>query len=182
MMKEPQLGRVKTRLGQDIGAVDATWWFRHQTRRLLREMRDPRWQIALAVSPDIAAQTTRCLPADLPRWPQGRGDLGDRMRRMLTIAPKGRNCLIGADIPNVTRAHIARAFCRLGNHDAVFGPATDGGFWLVGLRQPIAPRTFSAVRWSTPHALSDTISTLPSSRVAFVDSLSDVDCGADLTL
>ena len=50
MVKEPRPGRVKTRLGRDIGMVGAAWWFRHQTRSLIRRLRDPRWQIVLAVA------------------------------------------------------------------------------------------------------------------------------------
>jgi len=54
MVKEPRPGRVKSRLGRDIGMVAAAWWFRHQVKRLLRAVEDPRWQVVLAVSPDNA--------------------------------------------------------------------------------------------------------------------------------
>ncbi len=66
MLKEPRPGRVKTRLGRDIGKIAATWWFRHQSARLIRSLRDPRWQIVLAVAPDLA-QAPRLWPGDLPR-------------------------------------------------------------------------------------------------------------------
>ncbi len=52
MVKAPRPGRVKTRLGRQIGMVPAAWWMRHQTTRLLRRLRDPRWDIWLAVAPD----------------------------------------------------------------------------------------------------------------------------------
>ena len=45
MVKQPRPGRVKTRLARDIGRVEAAWWYRHQMTRLLRNLRDPRWQI-----------------------------------------------------------------------------------------------------------------------------------------
>ncbi|MBL4807251.1 MAG: hypothetical protein JKY31_08175, partial [Rhodobacteraceae bacterium] len=51
MLKEPRAGRVKTRLGRDIGMTSAAWWFRHQTRRLIRQLTDPRWEIILSVAP-----------------------------------------------------------------------------------------------------------------------------------
>jgi len=51
MLKEPRAGRVKTRLGRDIGMVGAAWWFRHQVRRLLRRIDDPRWNVVLARGP-----------------------------------------------------------------------------------------------------------------------------------
>lgn len=184
MVKEPRPGRVKTRLGRDIGVIPATWWFRHQSARLIRSLRDPRWQIVLAVAPDRAV-ASKVWPADLPRQPQGGGDLGQRMKRALSGLAAGRIgpvCLIGADIPGISRAHIARAFAALGNHDAVFGPAEDGGYWLVGAKHPARlPQTlFENSRWSTEHALADTLRTLPGWRIALTDILRDVDTAADL--
>lgn len=179
MLKEPRPGRVKTRLARDIGSIAATWWFRHQVRRLLRRIVDPRWQVVLAVAPDSAI-ASRAWPA-LPRKAQGGGDLGARMARMLRAAD-GPVCLIGADIPGITPARIACAFAALGDHDAVFGPAPDGGFWLVGVRHPkrLPHGFFRKVRWSSEHALSDSLATLPGWRVARVDTLRDVDTAADL--
>lgn len=182
MVKEPRPGRVKTRLGREIGMVPAAWWFRHQTARLLREVDDPRWHLTLAVSPDRAGLQSRVWPAHLPRLPQGSGDLGDRMGRLLRGAPPGPVCVIGADIPGIRRHHIARAFSALGRHDAVFGPAHDGGFWLVGLKRTGAvPRTlFRGVRWSSRTALADTMDTVGDCRVACIDALKDVDTVDDL--
>ncbi|MEY8842427.1 DUF2064 domain-containing protein, partial [Cribrihabitans sp. XS_ASV171] len=77
--------------------------------------------------------------------------------------------------------HIARAFAALGGHDLVLGPATDGGFWLVGGHPQRLPRgLFTHVRWSTRHALDDTIASAPEARVALTDRLSDIDTAADL--
>ncbi|MEX0306120.1 MAG: TIGR04282 family arsenosugar biosynthesis glycosyltransferase [Ruegeria sp.] len=182
MVKEPRPGWVKTRLGRDIGMVDAAWWFRHQTRSLTRRLRDPRWQIVLAVSPDMEGMSSRVWPADLPRAAQGRGDLGNRMARMLRGAPKGPVCLIGADIPGITRVHIARAFRALGSAEMVFGPAPDGGYWLVGAQRygALPSGLFRDVRWSTEHALTDTLTSVRGCRVALLDHLRDVDTVADL--
>lgn len=180
MVKEPRPGRVKTRLARDIGAVAATWWFRHQVARLLRRLRDPRWELVLCVAPD-GAVASRVFPGDLTRIAQGGGDLGARMARALRGC-RGPVCLIGADIPGVGRAQVARAFAALGAHDAVFGPSEDGGYWLVGVRHPARlPRGFfKAVRWSTSDALADSEATLPGWRIARVDVLRDVDTVADL--
>ncbi len=83
MLKEPRPGRVKTRLGRDIGMTAAAWWFRHQCRRLWRELDDPRWRLVIAVSPDA----------------EGRGDLGARMGRLFRHLPPGPVVIVGADIP-----------------------------------------------------------------------------------
>ncbi|MBQ0766946.1 MAG: DUF2064 domain-containing protein, partial [Sulfitobacter litoralis] len=155
-----------------------------QTRALIRRVQDPRWQVVLAVAPDRAGLSSRVWPAHLPRWPQGRGDLGDRMGRMLRGAPAGPVCVIGADIPGVTAARVVEAFRALGSQDAVFGPAPDGGYWLIGLKRarPVPPRLFENVRWSTEHALADTIATLPDHRIARVATLTDVDTIDDLPM
>lgn len=181
MVKEPHPGRVKTRLGRDLGMVGAAWWFRHQTRSLLRRLRDPRWDLVLAVAPDAEGLASRVWPAELPRWAQGRGDLGDRMGAAFDAMPEGPVCIIGADIPEVTRPRIAKAFAELGRSDAVFGPAPDGGFWLVGLKRLRRHAgLFDGVRWSTEHALVDSVASLQGARVAYVDTLRDVDTVADL--
>jgi len=182
MVKEPRPGRVKTRLGRDIGMTVAAWWFRHQTRRLLRRIEDPRWQVVLAVAPDVEGLKSRNWPAHFPRLPQGRGDLGERMARMLRLSALGPACVIGADIPGITRHHIAEAFAALGDHDAVFGPAPDGGYWLVGLKHPARQPAgfFAGVRWSSPHALSDSRATLSGHRIAEITPLRDIDTADDL--
>ena len=59
MLKEPHPGRVKTRLGRGLGMVGAAWWFRHQTGGLLRRLQDPRWELMLAVSPDVEGMNSR---------------------------------------------------------------------------------------------------------------------------
>lgn len=179
MVKVPRPGRVKTRLARGIGAVPAAWWYRHQVARLLRRLRDPRWRIVLAVSPDAEGLAARVWPADLPCVPQGGGDLGVRMARLLALP--GPVLVIGSDIPGVTRGHLARAIRVLARHDAVFGPASDGGYWLIGLGpRPAPPGFLQGVRWSGPHALADSRATLPGRRVALVDMRDDVDSAEDL--
>lgn len=180
MVKEPVAGRVKTRLGAEIGMTEAAWWFRHHARSLIRRLRDPRWRIVLLVAPDVMGMRSRFWPGDLKRIPQGRGDIGVRMSRALGRV-SGPAVLIGADIPGVTRHHIAAAFAALGSAKCVIGPAADGGFWLIGLRhtRPRPPHLFQGVRWSHGETLGDALPTLPK-PVAFVDTLQDVDTAADL--
>ncbi len=182
MLKEPRPGRVKTRLARDIGTVPAVWWFRHQTARLIRRLDDPRWRLVLAVAPDAAGLASRVWPAHLPRLPQGKGELGQRMARLFRQMPPGPAVIVGGDIPGITARHIARAFAALGANDAVFGPAPDGGYWLVGLRRTAPPPAsfLQAVRWSTHHALADSMASLPGRRIALTQRLRDVDTAADL--
>lgn len=182
MVKEPRPGRVKTRLGRDMGLTASAWWFRHQTRALLRRIEDPRWDTLLAVSPDIEGMNSRIWPAHLPRVAQGRGDLGDRMARLLRGLPIGPVCIIGADIPGITRARINEAFDALGRSEAVFGPAPDGGYWLIGMKRvkPPASDILQNVRWSSEYALSDSARSLGEVSIAYVATLQDVDTMEDL--
>ena len=105
------------------------------------------------------------------------------MGRVFRSLPPGPVCIIGADIPGIEKRHIAKAFQALGGHDAVLGPAPDGGYWLIGLKRSTPPSAhlFQNVRWSTRHAMADTIATLGTDRIALIDTLRDVDEAADLS-
>ena len=182
MLKEPHPGRVKTRLGRDIGVINATWWFRHQTRGLIQRLGyDSRWQTVLCVSPDSEGLNSRIWP-NLPRWAQGTGDLGARMGRILRHGPKGTKLIIGADIPDITSQHIADGFKALARNTAVIGPAPDGGYWAIGWNgvRTTPPQLFQGVRWSSSHARDDTLASLGTKRVGILPSLRDVDQGVDL--
>lgn len=183
MVKLPRPGRVKTRLARDIGAVAATWWFRHQVARVLRRLRDPRWRLVLAVAPDREGLSARTWPRDLARVPQGPGDLGVRMLRAVRAVAPADVLVVGADIPSLDRDGVAEGFAALGRHDAVIGPASDGGYWMVGFARGrrLAPGVFAGVRWSGPHARADTLATMDGMRVATVRCLDDVDSAADLS-
>lgn len=182
MARAPRLGTVKRRLAQDIGALAALRFYRSHTAGLLRDLSaDPRWLTWLAVTPDTAARDGRGL------WPfqgrlvgQGGGDLGRRMGRLFDSLPPGPVVIVGSDIPGITRGHIAGAFRSLGAHDWVFGPAADGGYWLLGARRrPNLQSPFEGVRWSSAHALADTLANLRGRRVALIETLRDIDTGAD---
>ncbi|MEO1275931.1 MAG: DUF2064 domain-containing protein, partial [Pseudomonadota bacterium] len=159
------------------------WWYRHQCARLIKRVSDPRWETILAVAPDREGMESRVWPPGLPRWPQGKGDLGARMGRVMREAPPGPVLIIGSDVPGIRRREVWDAFCALRQADAVIGPAPDGGYWLIGLRR--SPRRapaglFTTVRWSTEHALADTLRTLGTDRIARIAELRDVDTVEDL--
>lgn len=181
MAKEPRAGRVKTRLGRDIGMARAAWWFRHRLVSLSRELQSARWHTVLAVSPDRAVLSPS-LPA-LPRLAQGSGSLGERMDRLFRSLPPGPVIIIGADIPGITKNHIKQGFSQLGRHDAIIGPAADGGYWAIGLKRMRAPPPgmFRGVRWSSEHAMADTLATIPDLSLGLLPVLSDVDVGLDFS-
>ncbi len=182
MARAPRLGVGKRRLARDLGAL-AAWRFQRQMLgRLLRRLApDPRWTTWLAVTPDRTANPAAHWAAPARVIPQGAGGLGARMARLLRQRPPGPVVVVGSDIPDLDVRHVAQAFKALGRHDWVFGPAADGGYWLVGARRRRAPwRTFDAVRWSSRHALADSLANLAGARVALLEELHDVDTGVDL--
>lgn len=175
--RAPRLGTVKRRLAREIGDRAALRFHQRTLARVLRALAaDRRYRTVLAATPDRAAA----------RWParvvvvdQGAGDLGVRMQRLMERCRHGRAVIVGCDIPGLTAADVAAAFRALGRADAVFGPAEDGGYWLVGVgpRRPSSP--FARVRWSSAYALADTRANFAGWRVALLRVLSDVDTVAD---
>ncbi len=184
-LRAPQVGAVKRRLAWGaggIGAAAACRFYRRNTGAVLQRIAyDRRWRTWLAVSPDATVRTPAVWPGRLARLPQGGGDLGRRMARVLARLAPGPVAIVGSDIPDLAKPHIAVAFAALGSHDAVFGPAPDGGYWLAGFRRRPAPiDPFAGVRWSSAHALRDTLANIPgSARVAFLETLRDVDTPQD---
>ena len=142
MVKAPQAGQVKTRLARGIGAVSATAFYRHATLSLLqrlgrnavtprpntpssgrrRDRGSEEWRIVLAVAPDGAVGSSYW-PRGFARMPQGGGDLGQRMQRIMDGLPPGPMVIIGSDCPDVRAQHIRSAFRTLGTNGAVLGPA-----------------------------------------------------------
>ncbi len=172
----PRLGTVKTRLARVAGAVAARQLHRRLVLRTLRRLaHNRRWRTVLAITPERGHW--REWPRRLPRLAQGPGDLGQRMGHCLRRSAAPRAVLVGTDIPEISAAAIARAFKALGQARFVFGPARDGGYWLIGWRRLGAwpRRALTDVRWSSVDALADSWASLGRSNVTMVDTLDDFD-------
>lgn len=182
MVRQPRVGRVKTRLARDVGAVEAARAYRVLMQTMTRRLaRDERWQTIIAVAGDGAVAQ---LPGAAQIVAQPNGDIGQRMARLLATRPPGSDAVVvGSDIAAVTAGDVAAAFAALAGNDMVFAPAADGGFWLVGARN--ARRhlagVFEGVRWSSPHALDDAMANARrcGHRVALAAMRRDVDTVAD---
>jgi rSAM/selenodomain-associated transferase 1 len=181
-VKAPRIGRVKRRLARDIGGAAAWRFYRRAARRLIHRLsRDPRWQSRLVVTPDDFDGREPFWLQGCAMSRQGRGELGARMGSAFRAAPPGPAVLVGSDIPDLAPHHVARAFDALRRADVVFGPAEDGGYWLVGLNMRARRADlFAGVAWSSPRALADTLANLPKGySVAMLERLGDIDTGAD---
>lgn len=169
--KAPIMGRAKTRLAADIGPVHAKRIYRALMGRVLKQVRDPRWDTVLAVTPPH-------LLGHIPDWngfaqiPQVSGSLTPRLAALFTR--KGPTLTIGTDCPQVNANDIADAFGALRSHDYVFGPASDGGFWLMGARGPLPRGFLDQVRWSHDETLAD-VKGRTNGDYAELRTLTDVD-------
>ncbi|HEX6141549.1 MAG TPA: TIGR04282 family arsenosugar biosynthesis glycosyltransferase [Geminicoccaceae bacterium] len=176
--RAPRLGEVKRRLAAGIGEEGALDFYRTTLFELTARLRmAPGLAPTLVVTPDESLADASLWPPRIPRVAQGSGDLGARLRRALEGAPALPAILIGSDVPGIGTAHVERAFALLADHDLVFGPSPDGGFWLIGTRRrPLPAGFFGRVRWSSQHALEDSLNGIPGGwSVALADQLADVD-------
>ena len=122
----------------------------------------------------VGADTTR---------PQTGSDLGARMETALRteLTDTTSALIVGTDIPGIGRDTIADAFDALGTADVVIGPATDGGYYLIGMRQA-HPELFRDIPWSTDGVLPRTLAAAESKGldVALLDVKTDVDTVSDV--
>jgi len=185
-LKAPVPGQVKTRLARDIDEHGAA------------EIYDILVQSQLQRLPRGYALEIHFAPADagslFPAWlgdrfdyyPQVDGDLGDRLQHAIHAA-FGRGAseviCIGADCPSLLPIHFeqAREALRSDQCDVVLGPSTDGGYYLIGLRQP-DHALFNNVRWSSAQTLEDTIANAREAelKVHTLEKMSDIDEIEDL--
>jgi len=175
-------GAVKQRLAKDIGKQAALDFYRDTLTSLIRRLQAGPWQLHISVATQGDEQDP--IFQSLSVSVQPHGDLGLRMRSALNSFHGLNRIIIGSDIPDIEVVDVQCAFDSLSRHDMVFGPAHDGGFWLVGcsgsskLNSATHPAFLKNVRWSTQYALADTLATLPAgTEVARVATLPDIDDG-----
>ena len=180
--KVPRYAGVKKRLAKGIGQVAARKFYAKTSTDIIKIISNNRvWQTILCVTPDDAALQCRFWKEAKDRIPQGHGNLGERMERALLQFPNQPVIIVGSDIPEISQNIIKEAFSLAKRSDLVFGPSSDGGYWLVGARIGSLTRgLFKNVRWSTENALADTLKNTGIKRTVFVNELDDIDDVTDL--
>lgn len=186
--KAPVPGQVKTRLIPSLGAGGAAILAQRMLAHALGQAGAlPVAHRELCVSPDMEHPAFARAVADsggrLCLTLQGDGDLGERMHRALTrlLAGHDKALLMGTDAPGLTTAVLRRAFEALDGHDAVFVPAVDGGYALVGLTRS-APAIFLGMTWSTSGVMAETRARARRAglRWAELEPVADIDEPQDL--
>ncbi|WP_341890874.1 TIGR04282 family arsenosugar biosynthesis glycosyltransferase [Variovorax sp. YR752] len=186
MAKAPVAGLAKTRLipalGAEGAAALAARMLAHAVREALAAGLGP---VTLCGAPDVSHPAFTALATDprLSLHPQGEGDLGARMRRAFerALASCDSAVLIGTDAPDLDAAVLRAAADALATHDAVFAPAHDGGYALIGLRRAES-RLFDAMPWSTSQVMAITRERLREGGLRWheLPPLHDIDEPADL--
>lgn len=201
--RHPQPGKAKTRLIPALGAEDASNLQRQMTEHTLRQVerlqtrqsQAGKFTDSHALSVEIWFAGTDSPELDRQRmqswlgqkWDyrsQPTGDLGERMAQAFQTAFRDgikHAITIGTDCPGLDTNRMEQAFWLLQSHDLVLGPATDGGYYLIGLSQ-FVPELFTGIAWSTSDVLQQTVQIAEQLglKIAYLDALTDVDRPEDL--
>jgi hypothetical protein len=179
----PVPGQTKTRMIPRLGPLGAANWQAQLTEWTAFWARRSRDQMGLDIWVAVNGAPTRAfrewLGHDLVFYQQRGRDLGARMRHAAASAlTRGyrRALLVGIDCPQVSPAIIVQAFGLLQAHEAVVGPAADGGYYLLGMTR-VLPGIFHNMEWGAPDVYAETMRRLASANIkaAVLPILSDCD-------
>ncbi|MBL4593724.1 MAG: TIGR04282 family arsenosugar biosynthesis glycosyltransferase [Flavobacteriales bacterium] len=179
-VKNIRLGKVKTRLAKTIGTEGAFHVYKHLveiTENVANQISSDKRVYFSDVIIDEKWQKTA-------KFIQKGGDLGEKMQNSFKKGQKDgfdKIVLIGSDLPDVSSEIIQQGFDELNNNEVVFGPAEDGGYYLVGMTKPHFS-IFKNKQWSTETLLKETTNELKEKGVSFslLKTLNDVDTIEDL--
>ena len=185
-VKHPRPGAVKTRLAASIGPEAAADLYRALVERVL-EATTPEpgdYERLVFFDPPGALAEMRAWLPGVRLLPQEGDDLGARMADAFARAfARGarRVAIVGTDVPGVARETVLEALSALDAADVALGPAEDGGYCLLALREP-RPELFSGIAWSTPTVAAETRSRAAASglTVRELPALRDLDTLEDL--
>lgn len=180
-IKNPILGRVKSRLAADIGEEKALAVYRDlvaKTRRETEQLENVRRLLYYA---DFIGDADEWDEDYFEKRLQSDGDLGQKMQRAFQESMNGKTVIIGSDCYDLTSRHIEMAFQKLDESDVVLGPANDGGYYLLGMTNYFT-QLFEGIKWSTNAVLNQTIKQAKrlNLKVSFLEELVDLDTFSDL--
>ena len=179
-VKTPGLSHMKTRLSRSIGLKEAENFQRQalsEISKTLGGLKNVTIYWAISEADAYYFKEWR----SFSRIIQSDGDLGDKIHHVYSklITQFGRVILIGSDAPQISKAHFEKASTYLDAQDYVIGPASDGGFWLFGGKEPLERRVWKSTPWSDPDTFHKLCESLPSTP-AFLETLTDVDTVDDI--
>lgn len=179
--RNPKLGKVKTRLAASIGDKMALKTYTLLLEHTAKVTHQVKCDKMVFYSENIE-KNDLWIPYKFMKYKQADGDLGQRMAHAFNHAfavGYRKVILIGSDAYSLQSKHLETAFNALQNHDVVLGPATDGGYYLLGLKT-IIPSIFKNKKWSESSVLEATLGDLKKFNIHLIEPLNDIDTFEDL--
>ena len=179
--RNPELGKVKTRLAKTVGASSAldiyTFLLEH-TEIIIRNI----------TSDKAVYYSEKIREGDLwdnniyLKYLQEGDDLGEKMHNAFKNAfnkDYEKVVIVGSDLFDLKESHLLEAFQKLNTRDVVIGPAKDGGYYLLGMKQ-LHPILFKNKKWGAATVLESTLNDLQQEKVKLLEALNDIDTFEDL--
>jgi len=186
-VRSPKSGKVKSRLAAAIGGKMALEMYNGFVLDILETLKGGHYPLRIFFYPrNSKEKVTHWLGKDFMYSPQRGSDIGKKMENAFVQSfseGSERVVLIGSDIPDLPNSLIHRAFSSLDKSDAVLGPASDGGYYLIGFKKTsFLPNVFHGIPWSTPFVYRETTEVFRRSnyRVHILRQWNDVDTLDDL--
>jgi len=186
-IKAPVKGQVKSRLAAVIGDEAAIYLYKNFILDIIDTVKKTGYPFRICYYPPHAgAEVSSWLAGQYRIMPQQGSDLGERMENaFIRCFSEGfeRAVLIGSDLPDLAPAVLQEAMASLGEHDVVIGPASDGGYYLIGFHDDtLVPQVFQGIPWSTETVFQETMAILRNSALSIgqAPEWNDVDTVEDL--
>ena len=178
--RNPTLGKVKTRLAKTIGNKAALNIYKFLLEHTANSTKNIDCDKTVYYSEKIKENDIWNHSVFNKKLQIG-NDLGDRMLNAFVenLNYYNKILIIGSDMYDINEKHINKAFNKLNNHDIVIGPATDGGYYLLGLKS-INKEIFKNKEWGTPTVLRNTLQDLKNVNVFLLEELNDIDVYDDI--
>lgn len=179
--RNPELGKVKTRLAKTIGAPSALRIYKHLLEHTKNTTQKLKCDKAVYYSVKIREHDIWDSKIYQKHIQKG-NDLGERMLYAFQTAFNNnykKVMIIGSDLFHLSQNHIQLAFNKLDNHDIVIGPAQDGGYYLLGMNS-LYSQVFKNKAWSTSSVFKDTLNDLKEHTIFKTETLNDIDVYDDL--
>ena len=178
--RNPELGKVKTRLAKTIGDEAALKTY----KILLKHTANVIEKIACdkAIYYSVKVRENDGWSESFQKHKQEGNDLGIRMYNAFKKGFESgykKVVIVGSDLFDLEEKHINKAFEELTNNDVVIGPAEDGGYYLLGLKKE-NKAIFQNKNWGTSTVLNDTLQNLKEHSISYLEELNDIDTYEDL--
>lgn len=183
MTRVPVPGKTKTRLMPDLSAEECAGFHEACLQDFIKVQRELKKPTNIFYSEKLTEKFISMFPQESRFIPQEGDNLGERMSQAFRISLQDYkfSVMVGSDLPHLTERILRSAFEALEQHDVVLGPALDGGYYLIGLKQYI-PELFTGIKWGSSEVFRQTIERVHSLGLSYrlLMKMQDLDTIEDL--